>query len=45
VNVNPLVIKLLDGDEPVRMSAHKEAPLQLKYMRHEIRGLKELNLV
>jgi hypothetical protein len=25
VNVNPLVIKLLDGDEPVRMSAHKEA--------------------
>jgi hypothetical protein len=32
-NVKPLVIKLRDGAEPVRMSARKYAPPQLKFMR------------
>jgi hypothetical protein len=44
-NVNPLVIKLRDGAEPVRMSARKYAPPQLKFMRDKIRELEELGLV
>jgi hypothetical protein len=44
-NVRPLVIKLRDGAEPVRMSARKYAPPQLKFMRHKIRELEELGLV
>jgi hypothetical protein len=44
-NVNPLVIKLRDGAEPVRTSAHKYAPPQLKFMRDKIRELEELGLV
>jgi hypothetical protein len=32
-NVKPLVIKLREGAEPVRMSARKYAPPQLKFMR------------
>jgi hypothetical protein len=44
-NVKPVVIKLRDGSEPVRMSAHKNAPPQLKFMRDKIRELEELNLV
>jgi hypothetical protein len=40
-----LVIKLRDGAEPVRMSARKYAPPQLKFMRDKIRELKELGLV
>jgi hypothetical protein len=36
-NVNPLVIKPRDGAEPVRMSARKYAPPQLKFMRDKIR--------
>jgi hypothetical protein len=43
-NVKPLVIKLSEGAEPVRMSAHKYAPPQLKVMRHKIRELEELGL-
>jgi hypothetical protein len=39
VNVKPLVIKLRDGAEPVRMSARNYAPLQLKFMRDKIREL------
>jgi hypothetical protein len=39
VNVIPLVIKLRDGAEPVRMSARMYAPPQLKFMRHKIRDL------
>jgi hypothetical protein len=38
-NVKPLVIKLRDGAEPVRMSARKYAPPQLKFMRDKIREL------
>jgi hypothetical protein len=38
-NVKPLVIKLRDGAEPVRVSAHKYAPPQLKCMRDKIRKL------
>jgi hypothetical protein len=38
-NVKPLVIKLRDGAEPVRMSARKYAPPQLKVMRDKIREL------
>jgi hypothetical protein len=45
VNVKPLVIKLRDGTEPVRMSARKYAPPQLKFMRDKIRELEELGLV
>jgi hypothetical protein len=44
-NVNPLVIKLRDGAEPVRMSARKYAPPQLQFMRDKIRELEELGLV
>jgi hypothetical protein len=38
-------LKLRDGAEPVRMSARKYAPAQLKFMRDKIRDLKELGLV
>jgi hypothetical protein len=41
-NLKPLVIKLRDGAEPVRMSARKYAPPQLKLMRDKIRELEEL---
>jgi hypothetical protein len=44
-NVKPLVIKLRDGAEPVRMSARKYAPPQLKFMRDKIHELEELGLV
>jgi hypothetical protein len=44
-NVKPLVIKLRDGAAPVRMSARKYAPPQLKFMRDKIRELEELGLV
>jgi hypothetical protein len=44
-NVKPLVIKLRDGAEPVRMSARKYAPPQLKFMRDKIRKLEDLGLV
>jgi hypothetical protein len=44
-NVKPLAIKLRDGAEPVRMSARKYAPPQLKFMRDKIRELEELGLV
>jgi hypothetical protein len=44
-NVAPLVIKLRDSAEPVRMSARKYAPPQLKFMRDKIRELEELGLV
>jgi hypothetical protein len=44
-NEKPLVIKLRDGAEPVRMSARKYAPPQLKFMRDKIRELEELGLV
>jgi hypothetical protein len=44
-NVKPLVIKLRDGAEPVRMSARKYAPPQLKFMRDKIHDLEELGLV
>jgi hypothetical protein len=44
-NVKPLVIKLCDGAEPVRVSARKCAPPQLKFMRDKIRELEELDLV
>jgi hypothetical protein len=39
------VIKLREGAEPVRMSARKYAPSQLKFMRDKIRELEELGLV
>jgi hypothetical protein len=44
-NVKPLVIKLRDGAEPVRISARKYTPPQLKFMRDKIRELEELGLV
>jgi Reverse transcriptase (RNA-dependent DNA polymerase) len=44
-NVNPLVIKLRDGAELVRMSARKYAPPQLMFMRDKRRELEELGLV
>jgi hypothetical protein len=44
-NVKPLVIKLRDGAEPVRMSARRYAPPQMKFMRDKIRELEELGLV
>jgi Reverse transcriptase (RNA-dependent DNA polymerase) len=44
-NVKPLVIKLRDDSEPVRMSARKYAPPQLKFMRDKTRELEELGLV
>jgi hypothetical protein len=43
--VKLLVIKLRDGAEPVRMSARKYAPPQLKFMRDKIRELEELGLM
>jgi hypothetical protein len=43
--VKPLVIKLRDGAEPVRMSARKYAPPQLTFMRDKIHELEELGLV
>jgi hypothetical protein len=44
-NVKPLIIKLRDGAEPVRMSARMYAPPQLKFMPDKIRELEELGLV
>jgi hypothetical protein len=44
-NVKLLVIKLRDRAEPVRMSARKYAPTQLKFMRDKIHELEELGLV
>jgi hypothetical protein len=44
-NVKPLVIKLRDGTESVRMSARKYPPPQLKYMRDKIHELEDLGLV
>jgi hypothetical protein len=44
-NVKPLVIKLRDGAESVRMSDRKYAPPQLKFMRDKISELEELGLV
>jgi hypothetical protein len=44
-NVKPLVIKLRDGAEPVRMSSRKYAPPQLKFMRDKIHELEKLGLV
>jgi hypothetical protein len=44
-NVKPLVIKLRDDVEPVRMAARKYAPPQLKFTRDKIRELEELGLV
>jgi hypothetical protein len=44
-NVKPLVIKLREGAEPVRMSARKCAPPQLKFMRDKIREHEELGLI
>jgi hypothetical protein len=44
-NVKPLVIKLRDGADPVRMSARKYALPQLKFMRDRKRELGELGLV
>jgi Reverse transcriptase (RNA-dependent DNA polymerase) len=44
-NVKPLVIKLRDGAEPVRMSARKYAPPQLQFMRDKVYELEELCLV
>jgi hypothetical protein len=44
-NVKPLVIKLRDGAEPVRMSARKYAPPQLKSMCDKVRELEEMGLV
>jgi hypothetical protein len=38
-NVKPLFIKLRDGAEPVRMSARKYAPPQLKFMPDKTREL------
>jgi hypothetical protein len=44
-NVKPLVIKLRDGAESVRMSARKYAPPQMKFMHDKICELEELGLV
>jgi hypothetical protein len=44
-NLKPFVIKLRDGAEPVRMTARKYAPPQLKLMRYKIRELEDLGLV
>jgi hypothetical protein len=44
-NVKPLVVKLCDSSEPVRMSDRKYAPPQLKFMRDKICELEELGLV
>jgi hypothetical protein len=44
-NMKLLVIKLPKSAEPVRMSARKYAPTQLKFMRDKIREIEELGLV
>jgi hypothetical protein len=44
-NVKPLVIKMRNGAEPVRTSARKYTPPQLKFVRDKIRELGELGLV
>jgi Reverse transcriptase (RNA-dependent DNA polymerase) len=44
-NVKPLVIKLRDDAEPVRISDRKYAPPQLKFMRDKIQELEELGFV
>jgi hypothetical protein len=44
-NVKPVVVKLRDGTEPVRMSACKYTPPQLKFMRDKIREVEELGLL
>jgi hypothetical protein len=44
-NMKPLVIKMRDGAEPVRMSARKYAPPQLKFMRDKVREIEELGLM
>jgi hypothetical protein len=44
-NVKPLVIKLRDGAEPVRMSARKYVPPQITFLRDKINELDELGLV
>jgi hypothetical protein len=44
-NVKLLVIKLREVAEPVRMSARKYAPPQLKFMCDKIHELEELGLV
>jgi hypothetical protein len=44
-NEKPIVIKLCDGAEPVRMPARKNSPPRLKRMSDEIRELEELNLL
>jgi hypothetical protein len=45
VNMKPLVIKLHEGAEPVRISARKYALPQLNCMSDKIRELEELGLV
>jgi hypothetical protein len=42
--VKPLVIKLREGAEPMRMLARKYATPQLKFMRDKIRELEGLGL-
>jgi hypothetical protein len=44
-DVNPLVIRLRDGAEPVRISARKYAPPQLKFVPDKIFELADLGLV
>jgi hypothetical protein len=44
-NVRPLLIKLRENAEPVRISACKYAPPQMKFLRDTIRELEELGLV
>jgi hypothetical protein len=44
-NVKPLVIKLRDNAELVRISARKHALLQLNFIRDKIRELEVLGLV
>jgi hypothetical protein len=43
-NVKPLVIKLREGAESMRISDHEYAPPQLKFMCDKIRDLEELVL-
>jgi hypothetical protein len=45
VNVKPLVFKLLEGAEPVQMSARKYASRQLNFMRDKIHELEDMGLV
>jgi hypothetical protein len=44
-NVKPLFIKMRDGAEPVRMSARKYTPPELRVICDKIRELDELELV